>query len=391
MNKKKNILIISHYNMLYGANRVLFNIITSLKNDFNFFVVTPVKGSFNDILTENNIKNKSVGILFKYSYWIDNGKKDTTQIIKIIDNIRLFASVIYLSILVKYWQIDLIHSSSTVINIGAYLRKITGVKHLWHFQEYVEEDYGYKFVPDIRSCMNFINSNSDKIITVSDGVKKKYEKYFDQNKIKRIYNGIKINGEVNHKKKYINFDNDKDINLLIVGLVKKTKGHSDAINAIEKLINEGYYNLKLQIIGDGPHLNYYKSVVKNKHLEKNVEFLGYKKDITIYLDKALIGLVCSINEAFGLVTIEYLNSGVVVIGTNTGGTMEIIKHLETGLLYSPGDYLQLAALIKKLINDSYLYNRIRQNGFLHVEKLFSLEKQVEQFKEVYLGIINNVQ
>ena len=54
------------------------------------------------------------------------------------------------------------------------------------------------------------------------------------------------------------------------------------------------------------------------------------------IEQADIGLTCSRNEAFGRTTVEALLMGKPVIGTNTGGTVDLISDGVDGLLYPPG-------------------------------------------------------
>lgn len=49
--------------------------------------------------------------------------------------------------------------------------------------------------------------------------------------------------------------------------------------------------------------------------------------------------MCSDREAFGLSTVEGMLSGCLIIGTNTGGTTEILEDGTTGLLYAQGEEL----------------------------------------------------
>lgn len=47
-------------------------------------------------------------------------------------------------------------------------------------------------------------------------------------------------------------------------------------------------------------------------------------------------------ETFGLIMIEAMMAGVVVIGSNSGGVPEIIDHLEHGLLFNVFDAQDLS-------------------------------------------------
>lgn len=52
--------------------------------------------------------------------------------------------------------------------------------------------------------------------------------------------------------------------------------------------------------------------------------------------------MCSMSETFGMVTIEAMARNLPVIGTNAGGTPELLLHGEAGVLFEPNDSKALA-------------------------------------------------
>ena len=101
-----------------------------------------------------------------------------------------------------------------------------------------------------------------------------------------------------------------------------------------------------------------------------------------------IELVCSRNEAFGRVTLEAMLHGIPVVGSNVGGTLELIKNRETGMIYQYGDINDLANKIEVLIKEHELYNLIINNAMEFANK-FTIEKTangvLEKFNEIRLN------
>ncbi len=60
--------------------------------------------------------------------------------------------------------------------------------------------------------------------------------------------------------------------------------------------------------------------------------------------------MCSASETFGMVTIEALARQIPIIGTNTGGTPELLANGRFGKLYEPGNHRQLAQALNSLEN-----------------------------------------
>jgi glycosyltransferase involved in cell wall biosynthesis len=58
--------------------------------------------------------------------------------------------------------------------------------------------------------------------------------------------------------------------------------------------------------------------------------------------------MCSTSETFGMVTIEALARSVPVVGTDAGGTPELLGHGTHGTLFKPGDWKALADALQRL-------------------------------------------
>jgi len=108
-------------------------------------------------------------------------------------------------------------------------------------------------------------------------------------------------------------------------------------------------NIKLIIVGDGPHKDYLKELAKD---DKRIIFLGYKSPrqlLKLYAN-ALCTCIVSYKEDYGLVTIESMKSKKpVVTCVDSGGPLEFVEHKKTGLIAQPNPESiskQLSFLIK---------------------------------------------
>ena len=64
------------------------------------------------------------------------------------------------------------------------------------------------------------------------------------------------------------------------------------------------------------------------------------------------------NEPFGRVTVESMAEGTPIIGTNSGGTAEIIADGVDGLLFPVGDVARLTEHLRSVVRDSGLRDRL---------------------------------
>ena len=103
---------------------------------------------------------------------------------------------------------------------------------------------------------------------------------------------------------------------------------------------------------------------------------------SLYSSSELVVLP-SVKEAFGIVYIEAMASGVPVIGTTSGAVPEVIKHKITGRLIEPKNTFSLSQAIYHILRDEDTYQKYSDNGIKHVSDYFSSKKITDQLISVY--------
>lgn len=73
----------------------------------------------------------------------------------------------------------------------------------------------------------------------------------------------------------------------------------------------------------------------------------------------------------------------MVIGADTGGTAEIIKNNETGLLYKEGSFMDLADKIEYALMHKSEMRTIAQFGKEKAVEEFSIQRVVDQVYKIY--------
>jgi glycosyltransferase involved in cell wall biosynthesis len=76
-----------------------------------------------------------------------------------------------------------------------------------------------------------------------------------------------------------------------------------------------------------------------------------------------------------------------VIGTDSGGTPEIVVDGETGSLFHYGDFEGLARAIAHLLETPYLISHMGKAGRARIEHQFTIEQYVEKTQQEYLSLI----
>lgn len=378
--KVKNVMKIvffTHYASMYGANLSLIYLIENLKSRYEIEPIVFLPKTKQDGLSEKLKKMNIESHSYSYYPWLSINNNFLKSYVKKILN--LFK---YKLILKKINKIhpDIIHCNSSIVDIGAKIGYKLSIPVVWHLREFGDLDYNLRYIYSAK-YVSKMYSKVDTLIAISKAIKNKYNQIAPNSNIKVIYNGIK---EIELNK----LEHNK-INFCIVGLVTKNKNQMELIKAGKILLDKGYKNFYINIIGSGDD-NYIKDLkdyISENNLEDYVKFYGYQKDIYKILRYMDIGVMTSLNEAFGRVTVEYMFSGMPVIGSNSGGTPEIIEKNTTGFLYECGNEIELANYMEEYLKDVKLVEIHGANGRKLAEKKFNIEQNTNGIYQVYQEVL----
>lgn len=373
-----NILYINHERHLGGASKCLISIMSSAKNKGNkVYCLTP----FSDGEFIRVCKELEIPVICR-RFFMNVVKKQKPNVLDYV--LIFFLAYFYnffvaLSVVgfVKRNNIDVIHSNSSVINIGCIISSLTNTRSIMHIREYVYEDFNWSFIPNRKKVLGYYNQKSTDVIFISECLEKRLAEYFPDAKVNQIYDGVDI-AQVS--------DENHDLNKIgIVGRIIEGKGQIQAIQAIEILVKK--YNRKelmLYIVGSGEkeYIDKLKVYVKEHNLEEHILFVGYKENINEYRKQFGIEMFCSKSEGFGRVVIEAMLCGNIVIASNQGSFPELIDNEKTGFLYSYGDSRKLAEILNDVLSSSNINNireKARNNALLN----YSESKNVASIIELY--------
>ena len=367
-----------------GASKALYRLIEKLENQYDIYVLIRGEGTFSEAL-----KKRKCTVIIKYydldaePYSNDNLFSRLKWIIRVgryvlYRNIRNNIVALNIAKYVQSKKIDIIHSNSSCISIGTKIAKKTGTYHIWHFREFLFEDFhlmplfGFNYL--IR-----LARNSKMNIFVSDCVLRKYQSVLEKNSV-RIYDGTEYSVLCNHHKEHDGFN--------IMQVISKGKGTDIVIHALKELKKRGYDNVHLYLAGRG---DLSTLDIDISDLEENIHLLGFVNNLSEFRCDSNIDVevVCSVAEAFGLVTIEAMAAGNPVIGSDTGGTKEIINDGVTGLLFKQGDFIALANKLQYLIENRREIIVLGKNAYEDVRNRFSEEACIEAIRNIYEDCVNN--
>jgi glycosyltransferase involved in cell wall biosynthesis len=120
-------------------------------------------------------------------------------------------------------------------------------------------------------------------------------------------------------------------------------------------------------------------------VDGRVVFAGYRDDVSALLAGCDVFCLPSRSEGLPLVVLEAMAHGKPVVATAVGGTPELVRDGETGLLVPPGDASALAAALRSLIADPERAARMGAAGRRRVLDEFGAAAMVERILGLYEG------
>lgn len=142
---------------------------------------------------------------------------------------------------------------------------------------------------------------------------------------------------------------DYCLHLISAGRLVEYKNFGDVINACHNVFEDNCYTL--EIAGEGPLKNELEQLIKELHEEKAIKLSGKIPRLELQrkmFDSDLFVLI-STHETFGLVYLEAMLQGCIVIASRFGGVDGIIQDGINGFLCEEGNEKQLMEILRRII------------------------------------------
>lgn len=187
------------------------------------------------------------------------------------------------------------------------------------------------------------------------------------------------------------------IRLLTCGRLIERKGIDILLYALVNVLR--HHNVILDITGKGDMEAQWKALAKELHLENVVTFHGFVsneklgelyRDCDLYVHPSIFDSRGD-TEGLGVVLIEALMNQKPVVASGVGGIVDVIHHLQTGLLVEEKIPSDLADAINLLITQPELGQKLAQNGREFALWHFSWERVITKLDNTYEALINDTQ
>ncbi|MEX0765020.1 MAG: glycosyltransferase family 4 protein [Nitrosopumilaceae archaeon] len=314
-----------------------------------------------------------------------------------LDNIRYSINAIIVGLkIIKNEKIDIIHSNNFAPALaGAILSYLTSRPHIttvhdvfslcgknywkmWGAQSDVSK-LNILLAPFFEKLM--IRLRHTCIHTVSEAAKEDLVRFGAKKPIYVIHNSIEI--ETPKQKIDVN-----PLQFVYVGRLVFYKNLEVLMKAIN-IAKKSEPEIKLVIVGGGPHKKSLQDLTKKLGLESSIEFKGYvtteEKVRLIASSNALV--FPSLCEGFGLVILEAFSQHRPVLVSNIRPMSDIVSHGKNGYVLDPHDEHVWAQYLLQIINNPQVTSEMGFEGNKLLNAQFNQDFMYKKIIEMYTSCL----
>ena len=349
-NRKNNILHISRTMDIGGAERIVFQLSSDLKDEFDSVHVASTGGLWENELAAKGIQHHKI---------LDIDSKNPLTVLKLLTSIRQ---------IIKKNDISIVHTHHRMAAFYIRLLKLVHPKLIHVYT-------AHNVFKDKLPLYKFALKNA-KSVAVGEAVNKNLRKDVGITDSRVIYNGVVLKKTDDQVNEIISYGG---IKLGCIARLSEQKGLTYLLDAMSLLTVK---DIRLFIVGDGELRDELENKVKELHLQDSVTFLGYRKDIVECINSFDFCVLPSVFEGFGLVAIEAFMNSKTLVATDIPGLNEVVTN-KNGILVPAKDPAALASAIDKLSMDATLRQELASQAKKDYENKFSYPLFLENYRELY--------
>jgi glycosyltransferase involved in cell wall biosynthesis len=280
---------------------------------------------------------------------------------------------------------DVVMTESITIPIGACAARACGIPHAWFLHEFGDEHHGWRYLLGYQNSVKAINRLADTVIVPSEAVRTHFAPLLPRPKLMRVNCAVEMPSRIEPVARDSN-----GFLAVLMGQRTASKGQREAVEAVVRLRAAGL-DVELELIGAGdPRFDRELiALIEASGLEAEIRLLDFLPQPFGRLACADVALMCSPREAFGRVTIEAMKLGKPVIGASGGATADLIRDMQTGLLYEPGDIEGLCEAIRSLHDDRSEARSIGERGREWATATFNASVHADQLEEALVETVGS--
>jgi sugar transferase (PEP-CTERM/EpsH1 system associated) len=209
-----------------------------------------------------------------------------------------------------------------------------------------------------------------------------------RSKIRRICNGV----DTTRFRPISSRDASLAENMFTIGSVTRFSPIKDPLNLVEAFIRlraDGYDNVRLLMVGDGPLKQLAEERLARAGLAGDACLPGAALDVAPSLGRLDVFVLGSEREGISNTILEAMAVGLPVVATRTGGNCELVEDGVTGALVEPKSRSAIADALARYVKNPELARLHGQAGRERVDRCFSLKQMVRLYSDMYLELTSS--
>ena len=177
--------------------------------------------------------------------------------------------------------------------------------------------------------------------------------------------------------------------VLYLGRLLAGKGIETLIDAVAEAGDLAPEPPYLLIVGSGPHEEAVRAYAAERLAGETCEIrpaidADQVPQLLRSVDMHVLPSLPEINEQFGRVNVEAMLTGLVTVGSRTGGIPEVIG--DSGLLFEPGNVSELAEILRRCFGEGADTEALRRRGRERALALYSSSAFNDRLRQIVLGL-----
>lgn len=227
----------------------------------------------------------------------------------------------------------------------------------------------------------------DRVITVSDEIRRRLAERYDPGKLVTLRNAIDTGGvkrqAAGRERIRRDFGIPPEAPLIgTVGRLVPVKNLGLFLEMAGRL-RQSVPPAVFMIVGDGPERPRLEALAVRLGLGGAVRFAGFREDAAALMAGFDLFVLSSRHEGVPLALLEAMALGLPAVVPRVGGLPEVVRDGETGFLVLPGDVEALTAACLRLLGDESLRRRTGALAAEAAEAEFSLPRLREGLLAIY--------
>lgn len=359
---KQNILFLTRTMKLGGTENVILQLCEILQPRVNKIVVCSCGGVNVDVLHKMGIKHYTIP---------DIESKTLKSVASVCRTLNAIVNKEDITIIHTHHRMAALYVH--ILNCKYNVKVICSVHGEFYNKKLLTRiSYGNSCLV---ACGNKVRDNlvgwfgikNNRIVVIRNSIKK--ENYYDS--IEEI--------------RTIREKNPKCFIVGYIGRISLEKGVDAFVKSLAEVMKVDK-NVFYVVAGNGELLDDMTTLADKMKVNNNIVFLGYRKDPQNVIQQVDAVVLCSYTEGLPLTPIEAFAHGKPVIATPVGGTVEIVKNKQNGILVTPGNISEISEAVLSLTYDKENYMCLSKNAEESFCKQFSYEAFSTQVIDLYESI-----